>query len=154
MEGGDDGAGRARKDYPAARLKLGDVFLLRGRTGPRFKVLKLYKAAGFIPSVFGITEDGTATTAARLRDVVKVSAPKRARSKRAKKDNPPRAELFSRRVLRLEYLHALNGDGRGTARRHDFGPGVQMFALSDGSVLLKHRDPRKRVWADLPDRGR
>lgn len=80
--------------------------------------------------------------------------PRAARRSRSTKENPPRGVVFSRRVLRLEYEHALNGDGGNVARRHDFGPGVQMIALPDGSVLLKHRDPRKRVWADLPDRGR
>ena len=62
-------------------------------------------------------------------------------------------ELFSRRVLRLEYEH--EDDPPGRARFHDFDPGVFMFAMKDGSVLLRHREhPRKRVWADLPDRGR
>lgn len=77
--------------------------------------------------------------------------------------NPPSAwsghssvrggELMSRGVLRVEYEHV--DDRPGVARRHDFEPGVFMYALKDGSVLIRHRNyPRTRVWADLPDKGR
>lgn len=64
--------------------------------------------------------------------------------------NPPEgAQLMSRRVLQVEYRHVNDPEGPDVVRFHPFGPGVQMFALPDGSVLLKHRNPRKRVWADL-----
>lgn len=56
-------------------------------------------------------------------------------------------------MLKIEYMHALNGDGPNVARRHRFGRGVQMFVQADGSVLLKHRDG-KPLWTDLPDRRR
>lgn len=64
--------------------------------------------------------------------------------------NPPAgAQLMSRRVLQLEYRHVADPDGPDVVRYHPFGKGVEMWALPDGSVLLKHRDPKKRVWADL-----
>lgn len=56
---------------------------------------------------------------------------------------------MSRRVLRLEYRHVEDPDGPDVVRVHDFGPGVEMWALEDGTVLLRHRDPETPVWADL-----
>lgn len=63
-------------------------------------------------------------------------------------------QLVSRRVTRLEYIHADQEideeTGEEITRVHDFGPGVEMWALDDGSVLLRHRNPRKRLWDDFP----
>jgi hypothetical protein len=44
-------------------------FTLPGRTGAPFKVIKVYDAAGFIPSVLGESIDGKWRTAARIADV-------------------------------------------------------------------------------------
>lgn len=59
--------------------------------------------------------------------------------------NPPPvkgAELVSGRVYALEYEHSDDGHDY----RHDFGPGVEMWALPDGTVLLRH--PEKDLWGD------
>lgn len=57
--------------------------------------------------------------------------------------NPPAgAQLMSEHVEKLWYHHATEGP-----RVHEFGTGVRMYALEDGSVLLKH--PSKPVWGDL-----
>lgn len=45
-------------------------FTLIGRPALVFNVARFYLAAGFIPSVVGITPDGKFTTAARVVDVV------------------------------------------------------------------------------------
>lgn len=45
------------------------LFKLTGTTGPIFKVVKQYKAAGFIPSVIGHTLDDKLQTVARIVDV-------------------------------------------------------------------------------------
>ena len=44
-------------------------FRLIGRTTV-FRVTREYKAAGFIPSVVGVTTDGTHQTVARVADVI------------------------------------------------------------------------------------
>jgi len=38
-----------------------------------FRVVRTYKAAGFIPSVYGVTLDGKFQTCARVEDVIKLS---------------------------------------------------------------------------------
>lgn len=76
--------------------------------------------------------------------------PRKPRPPKPPRENPRRA-LLGRRLYALEYQHAEDGE----RYRHDFGRGVEMFAQSDGTVLLRHREhPRKRVWADFPDQGR
>jgi hypothetical protein len=53
--------------------------------------------------------------------------------------------LMSRRVLSVEYFH-LESAGR-LPYRHDFDhDGVELYALPDGSILLRH--PRLRLWED------
>lgn len=80
--------------------------------------------------------------------------PRKPRPPKPPKGNPARSLmrwLMGARVLSIEYVHADDGE----RYRHDFGRGVEMFAQSDGTVLLRHREhPRKRVWADFPDQGR
>lgn len=44
-------------------------FTLIGYPTLIFKTVKVYKAAGFIPSVVGISLDGTKQTVARIEDV-------------------------------------------------------------------------------------
>lgn len=44
-------------------------FTLIGRPTMVFKAVKTYKAAGFIPSVVGVSECGRFTTCARIEDV-------------------------------------------------------------------------------------
>lgn len=46
-------------------------FRLIGQT-TKFKVVRFYKAAGFIPSVVGVTEDGKFMTCARIADVIAI----------------------------------------------------------------------------------
>jgi hypothetical protein len=55
-------------------------------------------------------------------------------------------KLMSRRVLEVEYEHIEDADG--VVRFHPFKTGVEMYALPDGSVLLKHRDGRP-LWEDF-----
>ena len=45
------------------------LFKLIGMTGPVFRSVKLYKAAGFIPAVYGQTIDGKLQTSARIVDI-------------------------------------------------------------------------------------
>lgn len=63
--------------------------------------------------------------------------------------NPPagRGVLFGR-VTYLEYRHV--DDPSGVTRFHEFGRGAQMWALEDGTVQLRDRNPRARVWEDRP----
>lgn len=62
--------------------------------------------------------------------------------------NPPHGrgapQLMSRHLYTIEYRHAKNGKDY----YHDFKPGTQMLAQSDGSVLI--RRPGAKVWVDLP----
>lgn len=44
----------------------------------------------------------------------------------------------------LRYVHAEDGE----AYRHEFGPGVEVWALEDGRILLEHRDG-KPLWAEF-----
>lgn len=44
-------------------------FTLISRPTLIFKAIKIYKAAGFIPSVVGVSECGRWTTTARIEDV-------------------------------------------------------------------------------------
>lgn len=52
--------------------------------------------------------------------------------------------LMSRNVLELAYYHALSK--QRAPYKHDFGSGVHMWALPDGTILLKH--PSRRLWED------
>ena len=45
------------------------LFKLIDHTGPVFRAVKFYKAAGFIPSVTGHTLDGKLQTTARMEDI-------------------------------------------------------------------------------------
>ena len=60
-------------------------------------------------------------------------------------NKPPRpgARALSGEVLSLAYVHV--DDGK--AYEHDFGPGVELWALKDGSILLRGRG--KRLWEDM-----
>ena len=49
-------------------MQIGDTFRLIGRTNI-FRAIKVYDAAGFIPSVVGISLDGKFQTVARIVDV-------------------------------------------------------------------------------------
>lgn len=49
--------------------KVGDQFRLIGRTSS-FNVVRVYLAAGFIPSVYGETADGKFGTCARIADII------------------------------------------------------------------------------------
>ena len=44
-------------------------FRLIGRVAPIFRATRVYYAAGFIPTVVGISEDGLLTTTARIADI-------------------------------------------------------------------------------------
>lgn len=63
--------------------------------------------------------------------------------------NPPstrrrpwdRSAVLSRRAVALEYDHAADGE----LYRHDFGKGVIVELLADGSVRL-YRPDRKPLW--------
>lgn len=61
-------------------------------------------------------------------------------------DDPPRGELFGKRVRYIEYDHV--EDGPKEMRFHDFGRHVRMFALPDGSILLTHARG-ERLWEDM-----
>lgn len=54
---------------------------------------------------------------------------------------PNRARVFGTHVHLVKYEHVTEG-----FRAHEFGPGVRMEALPDGSVRLFH--PRKRLWLE------
>ena len=49
--------------------KVGDQFRLIGQAST-FNIVRLYLAAGFIPSVYGETPDGEYATCARLVDIM------------------------------------------------------------------------------------
>lgn len=52
------------------------------------------------------------------------------------------ARLLSAAVLALSYIH----EEDHTAYKHDFGPGVELWALPDGSMMLRHLE--KPLWDD------
>lgn len=62
--------------------------------------------------------------------------------------NPPRGAVKMGRADYMEYKHV--DDPGDVMRYHEFGRNVEMWALPDGSVLLRHRSARGRVWKDLP----
>jgi len=51
--------------------------------------------------------------------------------------------VWSHRVMAVEYVH----DDNGEPYRHDFGRGVEMEGLEDGSVRLFN--PRRNIWRDF-----
>lgn len=56
------------------------------------------------------------------------------------------AVLMSRRVLAVAYEHVQSTTH--AAYNHDFARnGVELYALEDGSLLIRH--PRLRLWADF-----
>lgn len=57
--------------------------------------------------------------------------------------NPQPADIWSYRVLSLDYIH----DDDGQAYTHAFKPGVRMQALADGGVRLYN--PRRRIWREF-----
>ena len=79
--------------------------------------------------------------------------------KHARRRNPPNpravpvksfggtnGHLVSREVQAVEYLNV--GSAQAKPYRHDFdSDGVEMWALKDGSILLRH--PRHRLWGDF-----
>jgi hypothetical protein len=50
---------------------------------------------------------------------------------------------MSSTVHHIEYTHSEDGKHY----RHDFGPGVTMFALGNGDILLTHAT--KKLWEDF-----
>lgn len=77
--------------------------------------------------------------------------PRKGRRPVRRRRNPPRelgGDRFSRNVRRIEYVHDQDGDP-DAIRVHDFGEGVEMYALPDGSILLSH--PRRPLWDDFPE---
>lgn len=54
-------------------------------------------------------------------------------------------ETMSRRVISIRYVHEHNGK----RYEHEFGKGVDMCALADGSVLLYKRGVR--LFDEFPD---
>jgi len=54
----------------------------------------------------------------------------------------PRGKVLGR-VTRIEYVHAEDGQHYF----HDFGGGVQVRAMPDGSLRMSH--PSKRLWEDM-----
>lgn len=72
-------------------------------------------------------------------------------SARRTRRNPPLAVFanpggthLSERAYALEYQHAEDGKNY----RHDFGAGVCVVLLKDGSVLLRHKNG-KPLWGDF-----
>jgi hypothetical protein len=60
--------------------------------------------------------------------------------------NPPvKGELFGDDVVKLEYHHV--DDAGDILRFHDFGPGVRMYALENGHILLVHSNKDRPLWA-------
>lgn len=57
--------------------------------------------------------------------------------------NPTARGKVMGRVTRMEYVHAEDGQHYF----HDFGLGVYVRAMPDGSLLLTHR--KKRLWEDM-----
>lgn len=60
-------------------------------------------------------------------------------------NKPPRAgaRALSGEVQRILYVHVEDGK----RYEHEFGPGVEMWALKDGSIIVRH--PEKRIWEDM-----
>lgn len=56
---------------------------------------------------------------------------------------PPGGRPLSYMVLDIVYVHAEDGK----VYEHEFGPGVEMWALKNGSIVL--RLPGKRIWEDI-----
>ncbi len=57
-----------------------------------------------------------------------------------------RGHLVGRDVLAIEYRHSESK--QRTPYRHDFQEnGVELWALADGSLLIRH--PRFRLWEDF-----
>lgn len=55
-----------------------------------------------------------------------------------------RGVLMSRNVLELRYRHALSRQRLPYV--HDFGEGVEMYGMPDGTLTLRH--PTRRLWED------
>lgn len=82
---------------------------------------------------------------------------RKAARRRAPRANPPRGvpvreftntrgHLVSRRVRQVAYDHAQSATA--ASYRHDFeSDGVELWALRDGSLLIRH--PKHRLWADF-----
>lgn len=57
-----------------------------------------------------------------------------------------RGHRMSRNVLAVEYRH--EHSAQRTPFRHDFDmDGIEMYALADGSILIRH--PSRRLWDDF-----
>lgn len=72
-----------------------------------------------------------------------------------KRRNPPlpvrtftgkSGHLVSEHVLAIDYRHAASA--QATPYRHEFGGGVELWALRDGSLLLRGGDGQ-RLWEDF-----
>lgn len=62
--------------------------------------------------------------------------------------NPPgAARMVARHVEEIWYRARTHGGPRGAGYSHKFSPGAELWALEDGSVLI--RNPRRRLWEDL-----
>lgn len=58
--------------------------------------------------------------------------------------NPPKRLIQSRRVYSLSYQHASDRKDY----KHDFAPGVDLYCLEDGALLLQRNDG-KPLWEDF-----
>ena len=57
-----------------------------------------------------------------------------------------RGHLVSRNVLFLDYYNV--GSAQRSPYRHEFQPGVELWALADGSLLLRGAHGQ-RIWEDF-----
>ena len=60
---------------------------------------------------------------------------------------PPsaRAELLSAHVILIDYEHQDEPDPDDPVRRHEFSPGVELWVLPSGELLLRRVDGRP-LW--------
>jgi len=141
-----------RSKNPRGRTLTVDVDSPHTVTGPRSRALEAYKRDGV---ALWLRADGSARLfyrdpgSGRMRQVTWGATTLKRRDNPALQiiGNPRGSRRFSKRVRRLEYLHEHGHPGEIMV--HDFGPGVEMFALEDGSIRLSH--PRKRLWDTFPD---
>ena len=123
-------------------VRVGDVFTLVGRTGPKFRVVKVYKAAGVVPSVVGHSLDGKQQTHARIEDIA-VHRGTGGRGYHVTAENP-RRRLEGRR----------GGDAARGARERTIrqvttldGRTVRLpFPMKEGDYAAWQKTPAGREW--------
>lgn len=123
-------------------VRVGDVFTLVGRTGPKFRVVKVYKAAGVVPSVVGHSLDGKQQTHARIEDIA-VHRGTGGRGYHVTAENP-RRRLEGRR----------GGDAARGARERTIrqvttldGRTVRLpFPMKEGAYAAWQKTPAGREW--------